>query len=69
MTVVLQTGEAVRVALPFAPAGPLPKLALDALRSVLPAGLFHSLSVKHLLLPGELFFTPQALQLKPAAMM
>jgi len=52
VTVVLQSGEAVRVALPFAPAGPLPKLALDALRSVLPAPLFHSLSVKHLLLPG-----------------
>ncbi|KAL3147502.1 hypothetical protein ABBQ38_014558 [Trebouxia sp. C0009 RCD-2024] len=53
VTVVLQSGEALRVALPFAPAGPLPKLALDALRSVLPAPLFHSLSVKHLLLPGS----------------
>lgn len=52
VTVVLQNGEAVRVALPFAPARPLPKLALDALRSVLPAPLFHSLCVKHLLLPG-----------------
>lgn len=64
MTVVLQTGEAVRVALPFAPAGPLPKLALDALRTVLPAPLYHSLSVKHLLLPGGVFFTTQAIYMK-----
>ena len=60
VTVVLQTCEAVRVALPFAPAGPLPKLALDALRSVLPARVFHSLSVKHLLLPGGAFLITQA---------
>jgi len=53
VTVVLQSGEAVRVALPFAPAGPLPKLALDALHQVLPTGLFHSLATKHLLSPGN----------------
>lgn len=53
VTVVLQSGEAVRVALPFAPAGPLPKLALDALHQVLPTGLFHSLATKHLLSPGD----------------
>ncbi|KAL0039031.1 hypothetical protein WJX77_005730 [Trebouxia sp. C0004] len=52
VTVVLQSGEAVRVALPFAPAGPLPKLALDALHHVLPTGLFHLLATKHLLSPG-----------------
>lgn len=63
MTVVLQTGEPVRVALPFAPAGPLPKLALDALRSVLPGRLFHSLSVKHLLLPGEVLYHTQVISL------
>ncbi len=50
---VLQSGEAVRVALPFAPAGPLPKLALDALHQVLPTGLFHLLATKHLLSPGD----------------
>ena len=53
VTVVLQSGEAVRVALPFAPAGPLPKLALDALQQVLPTGLFHSFAIKHLLSPGN----------------
>ncbi len=53
VTVMLQSGEAVRVALPFAPAGPLPKLALDALHQVLPTGLFHSLATKHLLSPGD----------------
>lgn len=60
MTVVLHNGEAVRVALPFAPAGPLPKLALDALTHVLPARLFHSLSVKHLLLPGGVAYLHHA---------
>ncbi len=50
---MLQSGEAVRVALPFAPVGPLPKLALDALHQVLPTGLFHSLATKHLLSPGD----------------
>ena len=53
VTVVLQNDEAVRVALPFTPVGPLPKLALDALQHVLPSGLFHSLATKHLLLPGD----------------
>jgi len=53
VTVVLQNGEAVRVALPFALAGPLPKLALDALHHVLPAGLCHSIATKHLLSPGS----------------
>lgn len=52
VTVVLQSGQAIRVALPFAPAGPLPKLALDALQRILPSGLYHSLASKHLLTPG-----------------
>ena len=53
VTVVLQNGEAVRVALPFAPVGPLPRLALDALQQVLPTGLYHSLATKQLLSPGS----------------
>ena len=34
VTVVLQSGEAVRVALPFTPTGPLPKLAFFGLVSL-----------------------------------
>ena len=52
VTVMLQSGGAVRVALPFAPVGPLPKLALEALQQVLPSGLYHSLATKHLLTAG-----------------
>lgn len=52
LTVVLHSGEAVRVALPFAPAEPLPRLALEALAQVLPAGLYHSIASKQLMSPG-----------------
>ena len=51
-TAVLTDGRRLRIALPFSPAGPLPKLALQALSAVLPAATVTQLSSRLLSTPG-----------------
>ena len=49
----LQDGRQMRIQLPFAPAFPLPKLALDALAAVLPSASWYLLFSCQLAAPGE----------------
>ena len=52
MTVALRGGGALRCALPFAPARPLPALALHALAQALPPPAWHALHTRYLAAPG-----------------
>ncbi|KAK9828929.1 hypothetical protein WJX72_002853 [[Myrmecia] bisecta] len=52
VTLALRGGSAVRVALPLAPTGPLPKQAMDALAEVLAADTWHALFSRLLVTPG-----------------
>ncbi len=51
-TVALRGGGALRVALPFAPARPLPGLALAALAEALPPAAWQELHARYLACPG-----------------
>lgn len=53
MGVTLRDGRQMRVQLPFAPASPLPKLALDALAAVLPPASWFLLFSCQLAAPGK----------------
>lgn len=53
VTLQLAGGSSTRVALPFAPTGPLATAAMEALHAVLPADTYWALYARWLAEPGE----------------